>query len=452
MDKQREKLIPHDVSARGENYKGGREQDKKAELLSNVPQYGKDASGQRLARLKTRRKLWLKVHLWLGLSAGVALALIGLTGSILVFWQELDAGLNPSLHHVEAPPQGRAAYLPLGKLVVAADSVMPPGARHSTIYYPRHEGLALWFFYEKPVNGKSIADIVNVFVDPYTGRIVGTRKWSDTENSIFCWPLLSFIFELHYDLLLGWDSGSPIVGIIGIMAFLSTLTGLIVWWPLTGQWRQALTFKQRASVERFNYDLHKIFGVYSVPVLLAVLISGVYFNFGDQFRWLANCFSSVTPVKQFKSKLLPNTSPLSIDLALNRANSQYPEGQLYWFTVPDTPDGVYVLTKHYDFGGIFMGRRQIVLDQYSGDILHVADPLVGTGGNVFLQWQWALHSGQALRMPGRILVLLSGFACFVLFVTGLIRWLQKRRTRKVTRNKQRTIDGPIAAFKENTRV
>ena len=36
-------------------------------------------------RLPFARKLWLNLHLWLGLTAGVALALIGLTGSLLVF-------------------------------------------------------------------------------------------------------------------------------------------------------------------------------------------------------------------------------------------------------------------------------------------------------------------------------------------------------------------------------
>jgi uncharacterized iron-regulated membrane protein len=389
----------------------------------------------RAARLKARRQLWLKVHLWLGLTAGLVFALIGLTGSVLVFWQELDGWLNPELHRVSAPPQGRAAYRPLNELVQAADAVMPPGARRSTMYYPRHEGLAFWFFYELPVAGEKDPQSLNAFVDPYTAEVKGTRVWASSER-IFDRPLVSFLFELHYDLLLGWDRGSWIVGVIGILAFLSTLTGLIVWWPLTGKWKQAFTLKRRASVERFNHDLHKTFGVYSTLMLLAVLISGVYFNFGDRFRWLVSCFSAVTPVKQFKSTPLPGATPISPDDALARANERYPEGKLYWFSVPNQPEAAYVLTKHVDFGGVFMGRRQIVVDQYSGEILHVADPLTGTAGNVLLQWQWPLHSGQVLRMPGRILVLSSGIACAVLFVTGVILWLHKRRARTTGRHRR----------------
>ncbi|MDZ4151263.1 PepSY-associated TM helix domain-containing protein [Methylicorpusculum sp.] len=46
---------------------------------------------------------------------------------------------------------------------------------------------------------------------------------------------------------------------------------------------------------------------------------------------------------------------------------------------------------------------------------------------MFTHWQWPLHSGQAFGMTGRLLVFSTGLACPVLFVTGVIRWLQKRR-------------------------
>jgi len=55
-------------------------------------------SARRLTELKRRRKLWLQIHLWLGLLAGSVLLIAGLTGSIITFWQELDAVLNPALH------------------------------------------------------------------------------------------------------------------------------------------------------------------------------------------------------------------------------------------------------------------------------------------------------------------------------------------------------------------
>lgn len=79
--------------------------------------------------------------------------------------------------------------------------------------------------------------------------------------------------------------------------------------------------------------------------------------------------------------------------------------------------------------GSLLHRRCVVIDQYSGKILDVDDPAIGTAGEVFTHWQWPLHSGQAFGWTGRILVFLSGLACPLLFITGVIRWLQKRKAK-----------------------
>ena len=43
------------------------------------------------------RKIWLGIHLYLGLSLGLLFVLAGLTGSLLVFYVELDEIINPKL-------------------------------------------------------------------------------------------------------------------------------------------------------------------------------------------------------------------------------------------------------------------------------------------------------------------------------------------------------------------
>ena len=101
-----------------------------------------------LMRLKTRRKLWLEVHLWLGLVAGAVLVLIGLTGSILVFWQEIDAWLHPSLLRIESPHPAKAR--PMTALGEAARAALPAGVKPVWIEFPRHENEALALSYEVP--------------------------------------------------------------------------------------------------------------------------------------------------------------------------------------------------------------------------------------------------------------------------------------------------------------
>jgi uncharacterized iron-regulated membrane protein len=378
-----------------------------------------------LARLKARRRMWLNVHLYLGLFAGALLVVFGLTGSILAFWQEIDAWLNPELHQVAASPEGRTAYRPLSELVQAADTAVPPGSKRSIVYYPRSPDLAFWFFYQGPAAAPEEADTLNVFVDPYTGKVTGTRLWYHAQNPLkHCF--MGFMFKLHYALLLG-KTGGLLVGILAVLLIVSVLTGLIVWWPLTGKWRQALTIKPRASPERFNHDLHKTFGFYSALVMLAVLISGVYFNLPEQFLWLVERFSTVSRPKDFLSEPGSGRVPISPDEAAARIHRAYAEERLYWFSIPDTEHGTYVFALQKPVAGLFTGRHQVVMDRYSGEVLADLSPASGNGGQMFVQWQWSLHSGHALGMTGRILVFLTGLTCPVIFVTGVIRWIQKRR-------------------------
>ncbi|MGH8499598.1 MAG: PepSY domain-containing protein [Methylococcales bacterium] len=68
----------------------------------------------RLGRLKIRRRIWLKVHGWLGLLLGLFLAIFGLTGSILVFHAEINELLNPNLLAVTRT-QEDVSYRPLAE-------------------------------------------------------------------------------------------------------------------------------------------------------------------------------------------------------------------------------------------------------------------------------------------------------------------------------------------------
>nr|WP_305891385.1 PepSY-associated TM helix domain-containing protein [Methylomonas sp. SURF-1] len=208
------------------------------------------------------------------------------------------------------------------------------------------------------------------------------------------------------------------------------MTGLILWWPLTGKFKQALTCKRHASPVRFNFDLHKTVGIYSTIVLLPVLFSGVYFNLPEQVNALVKLFSPVNRPAAFNSMPAQIRSrpaqageqALSLSRVEAIVQEHYPGGQLWMLDGPKSPEGVYkVMKKDVTELSRFIGYSDVAMDQYSGEILKVYDKSIGSSGDRFLDWQWPLHSGHAFGWPGRILVLLSGLACPVLSVTGVIR-------------------------------
>ncbi len=387
---------------------------------------------RRLIKLKARRQLWLQVHLWLGLALGLLLSIYGITGSILVFHAEIDEWLHPELLVVEQPVN--ATYRPLEEIFAAGKAVMPPEAKHTFATYPRNANAAFKLNFSVPSSAGEKNWLVGV--NPYTAQVTGKqllKRSADWLPSTF----INFIFELHYDLLMPPEIGDLLVGVSGALLIISTLTGLIVWWPLTGKWRQALVFKTGAGKVRFNYDLHKISGFYTALVMVPVLFSGVYMVLPHNVVPVLEVFSPVTYRYWFQSTPPAENAPtIGMDEAVAIALRQYPDGHPHWIYGAPNPAQTYTVCQDgVDAPGSWLKRRCTVIDRYSGKILDLDDPSLptATAGEVFTHWQWPLHSGQAFGMTGRILVFITGLACPVLFVTGVIRWLQKRRAHSGSR-------------------
>ncbi len=381
-----------------------------------------------LARLKARRKLWLDVHLWLGLGFGFFLAVVGLTGSVLVFWHEIDEAINPSLY--EAVPAQGLARKPIDPIIAAAKQSAPRGWGSVWLDAPQENGNYVFgFYYPETGPQPEEAESLNIAINPYTAEVVGRRvfyhAWNPLKHS-----LIGFFFKLHYALFLG-ESGVTIVGVLAVLFFVSVMSGLILWWPLTGNWKRALSVKRRASTERFNHDLHQSAGFYSLAVMLALLISGIYFNLPDQFRWLVERVSPLTPEPEGKASLGSPSMVTPIHNALIKAQALYLGATPHYYSFGSGEKSV--LTACYKeipaLRPKVLDMGCVVIDPSDGKILQIKDPAHGSGGDVFMQWQWPLHSGLAFGWTGRILVFITGLICPLVFVTGVIRWLQKRKVK-----------------------
>ncbi|MCK9609228.1 MAG: PepSY domain-containing protein, partial [Methylomonas sp.] len=363
----------------------------------------------RLIRLKARRRLWLEVHLWLGLILGFLLTIYGITGSILVFYAEIDEWLNPAMLVVNKPEHG--GYRLPADIFAAGKQAMPKHAKHTFATYPRNDTAAVKLRFTVE-DEKGVTERWLVGVDPYTARVTGKRMNGRSDQwlpNIF----VELMFELHYALLIpSHDISTVVVGVSAALLMISTLTGLIVWWPLTGKWWQALTFKSGAGKVRFNYDLHKISGFYTALVMLPVLFSGIYMILPHNVVPVLELFSPVTYRYWFQSTPpAQNPQAIGMDQAVEIALRQYPQGRPHWIYGAAEPTKTYTVCQNgVNAPGSLLQRRCTVIDRYSGKILDLDDPSLptATAGEVFTHWQWPLHSGQAFGMTGRILVFITG--------------------------------------------
>lgn len=386
------------------------------------------------------RKRWLAAHRYLGFTAGALLVLIGLTGSILVFHLEIDEWLNPDLIRVAPKSGGAAAYRPLDEMVAVALRSMPDGAHLVFGQYPRHDGIAFRWNVSVPSvpDAKSPMDfeLHHVFVDPYRAEVIGSRLVRPAGlGGAVPRTFVGFVFALHYALLLPRFGDPPfgdtVVAVIGMVLMVSLFTGLYLWWPRNGGWRAALTIKRRAHVRRLHFDLHKISGVYCSLIFLAIFVSGVFLNLRAPFHAVVRLLSPTIDRYDIRSKPAEGRGSVSLGQVMQTVESQYPGGRPEWLYLPKKPTGTYTICRR-DVPGLslLLSRRCVVVDRYSGEIVHVQSPERGTAGDHFIQWQWPMHSGQIFGLAGRWVVFASGFVCPLLFVTGWYLWWRKSRGRR----------------------
>jgi uncharacterized iron-regulated membrane protein len=389
-----------------------------------------NASYRYLFSRKNLREFWLNVHLTLALTVGFFIVILGLTGSCNIFYNELgELGLPRVISTAQSRPKS------LDDIMQTIKAAHPQRTRGWNMILPGYLSNYVWVNYPNPEETKDeLFAPLQILVDPYSGKIVEEHFWGRT--------LPGLIYEIHADFYVGrigkeiGEIGFDVVCFFGIFLLASCLSGLYLWWPRGGKLKQALTIKHHASPERFYFDLHKTIGFYSSIVLLILAFTGFAFSYKDYITPLVKVFSSVRKdhLKDptLKSTVIEYGQPISIAQAIAVAEQVFPGAELRGIGTPEGKDGVYMVAKRQ--AGETNRKRprsKLWIDQYSGKVLAVQDPNQFTAGETFMNVLWPLHDGQILGLPGRILWCLVGFAPLVLYVTGILRWLQKRRAAKV---------------------
>ena len=372
------------------------------------------------------RRVFLRIHQIIGLFAGALFVLIGLSGGVLAFREDIDEALNAAIMRVEPPAQ--ASLKPLDETLAAAVAAMPPDAKLERLTLPRHAKAAAAVTYMVDADDLE-SDFYEIFVDPYTAKVQGRRLLLHGDGT-FSQPFVGILLAFHSTLLLGANN-AYIVGSVGILLFCSVLVGLYLWWPRHGDWRLGLRVKWGASPERVVYDLHRSVGIYGAAILLVMLFTGVAMIFKPATRSVTSLFSPVRADPDFgRSKPISGQSPIGVDAAVAAANKVFRDGRIHWILLPGAPNGVYVVGKQSkDEPNRTTTFRNVGVDQYTGEVLQVQDRAAFTAGERFLEWLFPLHSGEAFGEIGRPLMLLFGLIPLGLYVTGFLRWRQRRRGR-----------------------
>jgi uncharacterized iron-regulated membrane protein len=226
------------------------------------------------------QKIWLRraffqVHLWSGIAVGLYIFMISVTGSVLVYWNELYRAATPE----PIISRGSGPRLTDEQLAAAARQRYP-GYRVAKINRMRNLDQAV--------------DVSLSRGDKMRRRLFDPRSGSDLGDPIPTgfW-LVSKVLDLHDNLLVG-PTGRKVNG-VGALALLAVaVTGLAIWWPGIKSWRRSLALQRGVGWKRLTWHLHSMIGFWSLGFLLVFGVSGVYLAFPDLFQDFADRLEPLT--------------------------------------------------------------------------------------------------------------------------------------------------------------
>ena len=368
------------------------------------------------------RRTLFTVHMWLGLVLGLFLAALGLSGSALVYD---DAFANL----LDRPPQALTAGMPLPLSMIqsiARDAAEQKGAGgQMQIILPekplqpitvRLGGISVMgnmpgMTERRPRGGErregsqggGRAGGLQLFIDPVSGEVLGSRKTAAPD-------LLIFAHQLHGNFLMGRDGRTLVVGWLGVAMCILGLSGLVLWWPKKGQWRYAFKVRSTASGLRFNRELHAATGIWFFLIFLAVSFSGVVIAWPQTFG-MPNGRGNAAGVEPTQGRRLGATEAV---IAAQRA---VPGLEARSVTIPAAPDQP-ISVSYLSHDAI---AATAYVDPYRGTVLSVRDP-----SGSFMAWMRPVHQG-SLGAVWKFLVFLSGLVPTLFVITGAVMWAKKRQ-------------------------
>ncbi len=376
-------------------------------------------------RVFLRRALF-QIHLWLGLALTLYAVVIGLSGAALVFRPEIEQRLHPALFHIDP----RAPRLPLAPILAAVTTERPGWVVTGLEDLDKPDEATTLLL--RRTDGTLSGNYRLVAIDPTTGRVL-----DDTLR--FAGPL-GFATNLHFYLCAG-KTGLLVSGWAALGLLLLALTGLVLWWPGVARWRSALLFRPRVRLRRLIWELHTVVGFWTLPVLILLTVTGLYFAFPKPVTSISLALTASHPAPTpAPAALAPSTAPLlTVDQALARARDILPaNAQPSYFALPARPGAPFYTTGYVTGAAPFSQLISLTLDPHTGGPLSRTDTRDLPRGNRLIQLFFALHFG-SFAGPGplgtaiKLLWVLAGLTPALLAITGALMFYNRKLRRLVSR-------------------
>lgn len=381
------------------------------------------------------KALWFQTHWLLGITAGLVLAVVGVTGGMLSFEDEILRALNPGVITVDARPRGP---LPPAALIEKIRAEVPERTVTALTVYADPERAARVTLAPLPGGAGGPRGEMR-YVDPYDGHLLGAVQGLD---------FFRLTMQIHRWLAAG-DVGKQIVGASTIALVVLSLSGLYLRWPRRPlQARSWFHLNLKRGGRNLLWELHSVIGTWVLPFYLLASLTGLYWS----YDWYRNALFDITgtprPAQQGPRPGQGPGAPAPAPGApggAGRPVSAPPDLARMWdvFVREAGPYSMATLR-------LPQGNQPLTITYQPPDPAHeranntlVIDPSGAVRqhrrfgdlplGQRLMASIFPLHAGSYFGLPGLILMMIASLLMPLFAVTGWLLYLDRRKKKAEAR-------------------
>ncbi|WP_168121198.1 PepSY domain-containing protein [Paenibacillus sp. HB172176] len=397
------------------------------------------APSEKRSTSKLRRSMYQSVwrwHFYAGIIFAPFLIILAFSGSMYLFKPQIEGYLYKDLltvREVGSTPMSPDAVI--GKTEKAY-----PGTAISSITLPDNAGSSY------KLTGMQEGVSKTLYVDPYTGHLLGTLDSSKTFSAFFK--------KMHSELLVGGTLANRLVELAACWAIILLLTGLFLWWPRNraSLWGTILPRFSKPGSRQFWRDLHAVPAFWISLLLLLIILAGLPWSgvLGPRIDKLANETNTNAPAYAYSFGAKPESVTVAQDIAedlpwaaenlpvplsavggyltlgvdeIERIASDKEVLKPYTITLPSGETGVFTVSTVHDTPG---KNATLHLDQYSGAVL--TDVRFADYGIMakLISYGIAFHEGHLFGLANQLLGLIACLGLILVAISSYVMWRKRK--------------------------
>ncbi|GAA0879091.1 hypothetical protein GCM10009119_20590 [Algoriphagus jejuensis] len=402
---------------------------------------------------KSIRNFLVDLHLYAGLTCGLIVIAVCLSGTIYVYNTEIREWADSERYFVEVTGQKKS----LDELKTVVETELSAEVVGANVY--QDDDRTVQF----QVKEEGAERPATYYVNPYTAEIltISPEKTSAEEFmgymfSLHRWLLLDRIEEPILESMGNRDLGRFINGVATLLFLFGVMSGMFIWVPQkVKSWKQGLKIKWSGNWKRVNHDLHNTLAFYSLIILFVMAVTGPFWS----YEWYRTGWQKTWDIYQAQSGPNGNAGGrpegrggnevekaaeeepvakeiISFDEVVAASNSTLSyEGNLR-ISLPNKPKGDVSVSKARTGFFAKSGSDQLTLDPAS---LEVKEAKLFSDLPVRQQIGRSvksLHTGEIFGQFSKFIWFVACLIATSLPITGTLIWWNKRKKKKPSRSKQ----------------